>query len=236
MRTRTSELNRFKAAAAAAAVAMVEDGMVVGLGTGSTAAFALGFLGRRVAEGLRVIGIPTSEETEWEARRQGISLSTLTDHERIDVTIDGADEVVVATLDLVKGRGGALLREKIVASASEHVIIVVDETKVVNRLGVHGLVPVEVVPFGWEATARRLGSLVASLARRTTPEGPPFITDGGHYILDCAFDGIDDPEDVQRQLDRTVGVVEHGLFLGLATRVIVGGPQGVRVLDRPARG
>ena len=236
MRARPSELDRFKAAAAAAAVAMVEDGMVVGLGTGSTAAFALGLLGRRVAEGLRIVGIPTSEETEREARRQGIPLSTLADHVRIDVTIDGADEVVVATLGLVKGGGGALLREKIVASASERLVIVVDETKVVSRLGVRSLVPVEVVPFGWETTSRRLERLVASLARRTSPEGPPFITDSGHYILDCAFGGIEDPEDLQRQLDGTVGVVEHGLFLGLATRVIVGGPQGVRVIDRPQGG
>jgi ribose 5-phosphate isomerase A len=236
MSTGPSERDRFKAAAAAAAVAMVEDGMVVGLGTGSTAAFALGFLGRRVAEGLRIVGIPTSEETEREARRQGIPLSTLADHVRINVTIDGADEVVVATLGLVKGGGGALLREKIVASASERLVIVVDETKVVSRLGARSLVPVEVVPFGWEATARRLQSLVASLARRTSPEGPPFVTDGGHYILDCACGGIEDPENLQRQLDGTVGVVEHGLFLGLATRVIVGGPQGVRVIDRPRRG
>ena len=236
MSTGPSEIDRFKAAAAAAAVAMVEDGMVVGLGTGSTAAFALGFLGRRVAEGLRIVGIPTSEKSEREARRQGIPVSTLADHVRIDVTIDGADEVVVATLGLVKGGGGALLREKIVASASERLVIVVDETKVVNRLGVRSLVPVEVVPFGWEATARRLQSLVASLARRTSTEGPPFVTDGGHYILDCAFGGIEDPEGLQRQLDGTVGVVEHGLFLGLATRVIVGGPQGVRVIDRPRRG
>lgn len=236
MSTGPSELDRSKAAAAAAAVAMVEDGMVVGLGTGSTAAFALGFLGRRVAEGLSIVGIPTSEETEREARRQGIPVSTLADHVRTDVTIDGADEVVVATLGLVKGGGGALLREKIVASASERLVIVVDETKVVNRLGARGLVPVEVEPFGWEATARRLQRLVASLARRTSPEGPPFVTDGGHYILDCAFGGIEDPEDLQRQLDGTVGVVEHGLFLGLATRVIVGGPRRVRVIDRPGRG
>lgn len=231
-----SELDRFKAAAAAAAVAMVEDGMVVGLGTGSTAAFALDFLGRRVANGLRIVGIPTSEETGREARRQGIPLSTLADHVRLDLTIDGADEVVVATLGLVKGGGGALLREKIVASASDRLVIVVDETKVVSRLGARSLVPVEVVPFGWEATARRLQRLAARLARRTTPEGPPLLTDGGHYILDCAFGGIEDPERLQRQLDATVGVVEHGLFLGLATRVIVGGPRGVRVIDRPRPG
>jgi ribose 5-phosphate isomerase A len=232
MRTPTSELDRLKAAAAAVAVAMVEDGMIVGLGTGSTTWFVLGMLGQRVTEGLRVVGIPTSEETERAARRMGIPLSTVGEHDHVDVTIDGADEVDVVTFGLVKGRGGALLREKIVASASEQLMIVVDETKLVHRLGVHGLVPVEVVPFGWQATARRLRSLVTNLIRRTTPEGKPFVTDSGHYILDCAFGGIEDPEDVQRELDGTVGVVEHGLFLGLATRIIVGGVQGVRVLQR----
>jgi ribose 5-phosphate isomerase A len=236
MSTTTSERDRVKAAAAAAAVALVEDGMIVGLGSGSTAWFALGMLGQRVAEGLRVIGIPTSEETEREARRVGIPMSTLGEHDHIDVTIDGADEVDVVTLGLVKGRGGALLREKIVATASEQLVIIVDETKLVNRLGVRGLVPVEVVPFGWQATARRLRNLVTSLARRTTPEGEALITDGGHYILDCACGGIEEPEELQRQLDGTAGVVEHGLFLGLATRVIVGGSQGVRVLQRPRRG
>jgi ribose 5-phosphate isomerase A len=236
MTTTTSEVDRWKAAAAQAAVAVVEDGMIVGLGTGSTTWLALAMLGRRVAEGLRVTGIPTSDRTEREARRLGIPLSTSREHEHIDITIDGADEVDVATLSLLKGRGGALLREKIIASASEHLVIIVDETKLVDRLGVHGRVPVEVVPFGWQTTARRLRSLVPSLAQRTTPAGEPFITDGGHYILDCAFGGIDDPEDVQRRLDGTVGVVEHGLFLGLASRVIVGSSQGVRVLQPARRG
>src|SRR5579872_7352297 len=226
-----SELDHWKAAAAQAAVAMVEDGMIVGLGTGSTASFALGMLGQRVAEGLRVIGIPTSEQTAREARRLGIPLSTLEEHDRVDVTIDGADEVDVGTLTLLKGRGGALLREKIIASASEQLIIVVDETKLVDRLGVKSPVAVEVVPFGWRATARRLRSLVTSLERRTAADGAPFITDGGHYILDCACGGIEDPEALQRQLDGTVGVVEHGVFLALASRVIAGGPHGVRVLQ-----
>jgi ribose 5-phosphate isomerase A len=232
MTTTTSELDRLKATAADAAVAMVEDGMIVGLGTGSTASFGLGMLGQRVREGLRVIGIPTSEQTAREARRLGIPLSTLGEHDHIDVTIDGADEVDVGTLTLLKGRGGALLREKIIASASTQLIIVVDETKLVHRLGVKSPVAIEVVPFGWRATARRLQSLVSSLERRTTSEGAPFMTDGGHYILDCVCGGIEDPEGLQRQLDGTVGVVEHGLFLGLASRVIVGGSHGVRVLQR----
>ena len=232
MATTRSELDQWKAAAAQAAVAMVEGGMIVGLGTGSTASFALGMLGQRVAEGLRVIGIPTSEHTAREARRLGILLSTVEEHDHIDLTIDGADEVDVGTLALLKGRGGALLREKIIASASEQLIIIVDETKLVDRLGAKSPVAVEVVPFGWHATVRRLRSLVTSLERRTASDGSPFITDGGHYILDCVCGGIEDPEDLQRQLDGTVGVVEHGVFLGLASRVIVGGAHGVRVLQR----
>ena len=230
MTTTTAELDRLKAAAANAAAALVEDGLIVGLGSGSTASLALSILGHRVAEGLRIIGIPTSRQTQREARRLGIPLSTLAEHDHIDVTIDGADEVDVGRLNLLKGRGGALLREKIIASTSEQLIIVIDETKLVDRLGVHGSVAVEVVPFAWHATARRLQTIGASLVRRTAPEGQPFITDGGHYILDCAFGTIDDPEHLQRQLDGTVGVVEHGLFLGMASRIIVGGSRGVHVL------
>jgi ribose 5-phosphate isomerase A len=231
MTTTTFELDRLKAAAAAVAAALAEDGMIVGLGSGSTAALAVSILGRRVSDGLRIIGIPTSEQTDREARRLGIPRSTLAEHDHIDITIDGADQVEVGRLSLLKGRGGALLREKIIASASEQLIIVIDETKLVDRLGVQGAVAVEVVPFAWQAAARKLQSLGASLARRTTREGQPFITDGGHYILDCAFGAIDDPEHLQRQLDGTIGVVEHGLFLGMASRVIVGGSQGVQVLQ-----
>jgi ribose 5-phosphate isomerase A len=229
MTTTTAELDRLKAAAANAAAALVEDGFIVGLGSGSTASLAVGILGHRVAQGLRIIGIPTSRQTEREARRLGIPLSTLAEHDHIDVTIDGADEVD-GGLNLLKGRGGAVLREKIIASTSQQLIIVIDETKLVDRLGVHGSVAVEVVPFAWDATARKLQSLGARVVRRTTPEGQPFVTDGGHYILNCAFGTIDDPKQLQRQLDGTVGVVEHGLFLGMASVVIVGGSRGVHVL------
>jgi ribose 5-phosphate isomerase A len=229
--TTASERPHLKTAAEAAA-ALVEDGQIVGLGSGSTATLAIGVLGQRVAEGLRMIGIPTSEQTEREARRVGIPLSTLAEHDRVDVTIDGADEVERGSLNLLKGRGGALLREKIVATASAHLIVVVDETKLVDRLGARGPVAVEVVPFGWHATAKRLQSLGARVVRRTTREREPFVPDGGHYILDCVFGVIDDAEELQRQLDGTVGVVEHGLFLGMASRVIVGGSGGVRLLQR----
>lgn len=235
MTTTSAERDRWKAAVANAAAALVEDGQIVGLGSGSTASLVVSHLGQRVAEGLRIIGMPTSRQTEVEALRLGIPLSTLAEHDHIDVTIDGADEVEIGRLNLLKGRGGALLREKIIASSSEQLIIVIDETKLVDRLGRHGSVAIEVERFGWNAAARSLQSLAVSLARRMTREGLPFITDGGHYILDCAFGTIDDPEQLQRQLDGTVGVVEHGLFLGMASRVIVGGSQGVHVLSAPGR-
>jgi ribose 5-phosphate isomerase A len=232
MTTTTSELDRLKAAAAKAAVELVDDGLIVGLGSGSTASIAVDILGQRVAEGLRIIGIPTSMQTERDARRLGIPLSTLAEHEHVDITIDGADEVEIGTLNLLKGRGGALLREKIIASASRQLIVVIDETKLVDRLGVKGSVAVEVVPFGWHATATRLQSAGASVALRTTRHGEPLITDDGHYILDCAFGTIDDAEQLQRQLDGTLGVVEHGLFLEMASRIIVGGSRGVHVVQR----
>ena len=225
-----TEVERWKVAAARIAAALVEDGEIVGLGSGSTALHVVNLLGQRVSQGLRIIGIPTSEQTAREAHRLGIPLSTLAEHENIDVTIDGADEVDVSNLNLLKGRGGALLREKIVASVTGRLIIVIDETKLVDRLGVKGPVAVEVAPFALHVCARKLRSLGATPTRRTIREGEPFITDGGHFILDCAFGTIDDPEQLQQELDRMVGVVEHGLFLGLASRVIVGGANGVRVL------
>lgn len=226
----TTEVDRWKAAAARAAAALVEEGQIVGLGSGSTALHVVNILGQRVSHGLRIIGIPTSEQTGREAHRLGIPLSTLAEHDQIDVTIDGADEVDVSNLNLLKGRGGALLREKIVASVTERLIIVIDETKLVDRLGVQSPLAVEVAPFAWHVVARRLRSRGAVPTRRTIREGEPFITDGGHFILDCAFGAIDDPEQLQQELDRMVGVVEHGLFLGLASRVIVGGANGFRVL------
>lgn len=225
-----TEVDRWKAAAARAAAALVEEGQIVGLGSGSTALHVVNILGQRVSHGLRIIGIPTSERTGREAHRLGIPLSTLAEHDHIDITIDGADEVDVSNLNLLKGRGGALLREKIVATVTERLIIVIDETKLVDRLGVQSPLAVEVALFAWHVVARRLRSRGAVPTRRTIREGEPFITDGGHFILDCAFGAIDDPEQLQQELDRMVGVVEHGLFLGLASRVIVGGANGVRVL------
>jgi len=229
---RLSELDPRKVAAAKAGAQMVEDGLIVGLGSGSTASIAIDILGQRVAAGLRIIGIATSVRTEREARRLGIPLSTLEEHARVDVTLDGADEVAIGSLNLLKGRGGALLREKLVASASEQLIILVDETKLVDRLGAQGPVAVEVVPFGWRLTARRIETLGATVALRRTPEAEPFLTDNGNYILDCAFGTIENPGDLERQLDQTLGVVEHGLFLGMASKIIVGGSDAVRILQR----
>ena len=226
----TDGQNRWKQAAAESAAAQVSDGMIVGLGSGSTAALAVQALGKRVLEGLRITGIPTSERTAALARALTIPLTTLEEHSKIDVTIDGADEVEAGSLNLIKGHGGALLREKIVAEASERLVIVVDQTKMVDRLGAHESVPVEVIPFGWQAAARRLDDLGANALLRKEPNGEPFRSDGGHYILDCAFGPIASAELLASELDHIVGVVEHGLFIGLTSEVRVGSDSGVRVI------
>jgi ribose 5-phosphate isomerase A len=227
---RITDPAELKKAAAEWAATLVEDGMVVGLGTGSTASLILEPLAARIRQGLRIVGISTSERTAEQARGLGIPLSTLADHARVDLTIDGADEVEIGTLNVIKGRGGALLREKIVASASARLVIVADESKLVDRLG-RGAVPVEVVPFEWQSTARRIESLGASPVLRLRPDGGAFVTEGGHYILDCAFGPISSAGSLDRELNGIVGVVEHGLFLGLAEQVGVGRAGGVEVLD-----
>jgi ribose 5-phosphate isomerase A len=226
---------QLKLAAAESAAAQVTDGMIIGLGSGSTAALAVSALGRRVREGLRIVGIPTSESTAAQARTLGIPLTSLADESQIDMTIDGADEVEEGTLNLIKGLGGALLREKIVASASKRLVIVIHDSKLVSRLAVSGPVPVEVVPFGWLATARRLEDLGAKPVLRRDSKGEPFVSDGGHYILDCAFEPIVSGESLARRLDHVVGLVEHGLFIGMTSEVHVAGAGGVRVLTAPSR-
>ena len=201
--------------------------MVVGLGSGSTAAFAVSALGRRVAEGLRIVGIPTSERTAAQARTLKIPLTTLKEHPEIDIDIDGADEVEKGTLNLIKGGGGALLREKIVASASKRFLVIVDESKLVERLGGKFAVPVETARFGWPVVARALKNLHCEPSLRLNPDGLEFVTDGGNYILDCSFGPIADPVALGREIDGIAGVVEHGLFLGMTSRVIVGATTGV---------
>ncbi len=221
-----------KRAAGEAAAAYVQDGMVVGLGTGSTAKFAVAAIGRLVAAGMHITCIPTSERTAEQARALGIPLATFAEVQEIDLTIDGADEIELTTMNLIKGHGGALLREKIVAAASKRLLIVADETKLVKHLGEEFPVPVEVVPFGWQATQRRLQSIGANPTLRLNEMQDPYLTDGGHYILDCALGPIANPLALAEKLDSLVGVVEHGLFLGLAAQVLIGSPDGVKNVSR----
>ena len=228
-----TERDALKRAAAEAAVKLVRDGMIVGLGTGSTAAFALEALARRHQEGLRFQGIPTSNATAARAAGLGLPLTSLAAHQQIDLTIDGADEVERGTLNLIKGRGGALLREKIVASNSRHLVIVADETKLVGRLGTHAPVPVEVVAFGLEATRTALEVLGADTRLRGLPGGDPLITDSGNRILDCDFGEIVDPARLEGRIRSVVGVVENGLFIGRASVVFLADDTGVRRLESP---
>lgn len=223
-----------KRAAAEAAVELVKDGMIVGLGTGSTASFAIEALARRHRQGLRFAGIPTSKQTAAEAIALGIPLTSFAEHRHIDLTIDGADQVARGTLDLVKGRGGALLREKIVAGASERMIVVVDETKLVDRLGGATPLPLEIVPFGWEVTIDRLTALGFAAGLRLDG-GKPFRSDSGNYIADCTIGDTCDPAALERQLSGLLGVIATGLFISMATRVVVGRAEGCEIIDAPRR-
>lgn len=224
---------QLKQQAARYAVGFVESGMVVGLGHGSTAILALRCIAQLLREGrLRdILGVPCSLQVEEESRRLGIPLTTLNEHSLVDLTIDGADEVD-PELNLIKGGGGALLREKVVAQASRREIIVVDESKLSPTLGIHRPVPVEVIPFGWRSQAAYLESLGARPVLRLNENGTPFKTDQGNLILDCHFGPISDPAQLAARLSQRAGIVEHGLFLGLATDVIVAGVEGIRHLRR----
>jgi ribose 5-phosphate isomerase A len=230
-----ADRGELKRAAAERAVDFVENGMVLGLGTGSTAAFFVEALARRVAEGLTVIAIPTSERTAAQARRLGIPLTGFAEHRQIDLAVDGADEVQRVSLDLIKGRGGALLREKIVAAASRRFIVVVDRGKLVDRLGTAGPLPVEVVQFGWEVTAGTLEGLGARPELRRAGSGKPFVTDGGNFILDCVFGAIDNPAETERRINAIVGVVENGLFVDRSSAVIVASEDGIEILTPEGR-
>ncbi len=212
------------------AVEFVENGMILGLGTGSTVFYALRRLGDRVSQGqLRdIVGVPTSNATARLAHEFGIPLTTLDEHPWLDLTIDGADEVD-PDLNLVKGLGGALLREKIVAAASRRLVIVVDDSKLVERLGTRAPLPVEVVPFGWRLQMAYLESLGAQPTLRRIAGNEPYVTDGGHYIIDCQFAGIDDPHTLATALNIQPGIVENGLFLNMVDTVVVGTPEGVSV-------
>ena len=228
--TASSDRNDLKRAAALKAVEQVESGMVLGLGSGSTAAFAVEALAARIANGLRVVAIPTSEATAVQARRLGVPLSSFDEHRRVDLTIDGADEVERGTLHLIKGLGGALLHEKIVAAGSDRLVIVVDGSKLVDRLGEKVPVPVEVVVFGWQVASDAIAALGAKPRLRIGDANAPFVTDEGNYILDCGFGPIASPERLEAELASIVSVVESGLFINRATEVIAATEQGIEIL------
>ena len=226
----------YKRAAAARAVEFVRPGMRLGLGTGSTAKHFVELIGERVREGLDVVAVPTSEATLADAKRCGITLTTLDDTPQLDLTVDGADEIA-PDLSLIKGGGGALLRESIVAAASGRMIVIADENKYVGALGRFPL-PIEVVPFGVAAIRRSIEAAIervqtaGSLAIRQAKSGQPFVTDGGHWIIDAELGRIDDPAALAHALATVPGVVEHGLFIGLADTAIIGGPTGVKVVEK----
>ncbi len=218
-----------KKMAALKAVEWVRDGMVIGLGTGSTAYYAIEVIGKLVKEGHDLVGVPTSKNTEKLALEFGIPLTSLESVNDIDLTIDGADEVDLR-LRLIKGMGGALLREKIVASVSRQEIVAVDDSKLVDVLGTKSPLPVEVVPFGHKRAKEAIERLRCKAQLRG--ENNPFVTDSGNYIYDCRFVGIENPEDLEKRLNLIPGVVENGLFIGLATRVVIGTEKGVVVRER----
>ena len=225
------EREELKKLAGEKALDHIEDGMILGLGTGSTVEYTLRKLGQLVKDGLKIQGIPTSVHTKRIAKEENIPLTTLEEHPDIDVTIDGADEVD-SYLNLIKGGGGALTREKIIAFNSKKVIIVIDDSKVVKALGIDFPLPVEVVKFGWSSVKRVLEELGCEVTLRNIMENEPYITDNGNYILDCDFERIENPEQIEMQINNIPGVVENGLFIGLVDEVIVGGKQGIMTLDK----
>lgn len=225
-----------KRAAAARAVEFVRPGMRLGLGTGSTAKHFVDLVGERVRAGLDVIAVPTSEATRTQAAQCGIPLTTLDETPALDLTVDGADEIG-PNLALIKGGGGALLREKIVAAASARMIVIADESKLVDALGRFPL-PIEVAPFGYGATEKAVHNAIAAIQKagplvlRRGKDDHAFVTDGGHWIIDAALGRIDDPVAMAHALAAVPGVMEHGIFIGLAQMAIISSPDGVRVVER----
>ena len=225
-----------KRAAAVRALDFVRPGMRLGLGTGSTAYHLVDLLGARVKQGLDVVAVPTSEATRAQAERLGIKLTTLDETPDLDLTIDGADEIA-PDLTLIKGGGGALLREKIVAAASARMLVIADRSKLVPQLGRFPL-PIEIVPFGERVTRRAVEAAAAATGSpghsllRPGKDGHPFVTDGGHWLLDAKLERIADPKTLAERLSAIPGVMEHGLFIGLAWAAIVAGPDEVRLIER----
>jgi ribose 5-phosphate isomerase A len=230
-------MDALKRQAAARALEHVRDGMKLGLGTGSTAKHFVELLGEKVKGGLRVVGVPTSEATRAQAQAVGVSLTTLDEIDHLDLTVDGADEID-PQFNLIKGGGGALLREKIVASASDRMIVIADDSKWVEPLGRFPL-PIEVVPFGLAATQRAIADafvqagVSGQMVVRKGKDGHVFVTDGGHWIVDARLGEIQDAPRLAGLLSVIPGVVEHGLFIGLASTAILAGAQGIRVIERP---
>jgi ribose 5-phosphate isomerase A len=230
------DVETYKRAAAARALDFVRPGMRLGLGTGSTAKHFVDLLGERVRAGLDVIAVPTSETTHRQALACGISLTTLDETPDLDLTVDGADEIA-PDLTLIKGGGGALLREKIVAGASAQMIIIADKSKCVAALGRFPL-PIEIAPFGAAATQSKIrdiflpAHLPATFTLRTDKDGLAFVTDGGHWVFDAALGRINDPRSIALALKAVPGVIEHGLFIDMAAIAVIGGPDGVRIVER----
>jgi ribose 5-phosphate isomerase A len=229
------DVEHYKQQAAEQALQYVESGMALGLGTGSTAAYMISGLAARLADGrLRdIVGVPTSETTATVARQLSIPLATLAQRPQLDLTLDGADEID-PQLNLVKGLGGALLHEKIVAACSRSLIILADDSKLVDQLGTRAPLPVEVIMFALPLCARRLAELGGTPTLRHTADGSPFYTDEGNVILDCRFAGILDPALLSTAISAIPGVVAHGLFIGMAMLALVAGPTGVSIIKRPA--
>ncbi len=223
-----NEQNDYKKIAGDKAAEYVEDGMTVGLGTGSTVNWTVIKLGEMVANGLKIRGIPTSVQTEKLAREHNIPLVDFSEVTDLDIAIDGADEID-PELNLIKGGGGALVREKLVAASSRRFIVVADDSKLVEKLGEFPL-PVEIVPFAWETTEKRVAEFGINPQRRMK-KGEPFVSDNGNYILDCNCGAIDDPVDLHTKLKLLVGVVETGLFVGMTDIAIIAGTDGVSVLE-----
>ena len=231
-----TDQNALKRAVAAKALEYVQDGMRLGLGSGSTAEIFVEMLAPKVRSGFKLLCVPTSERTATLARKLGITLSTLDDLAPLDLTIDGADEAD-RNLDVIKGGGGMLLREKIVAAASKKMIVIADETKLVPRLGKYPL-PIEVIEFGHKVTARHLSETFAALGYAAVPmtvrqkDGAPFKTDSGNLIYDCAFGAIQNAPKLAAAISTVPGMVEHGLFIGIATTLLISGPGKIEVIER----
>ena len=226
-------MEEYRRRAAEKATEYLKDGMVIGLGTGRTASYAIRKIGKLVRAGMKITAVSTSDATTALAEAEGINVSSLDEHPIIDVTIDGADEVD-PSLDLVKGKGGALLREKIIAYSTKDEIIVVDESKLVGRLGEKEAIPVEILKFGYLSTVSHLSDIGCNVTLRTQ-DGHLFVTDNGNYIADCRFSSINRPHELHSRINTIPGVIDNGMFLDMAARVLVGREREVTVLERKRR-